>query len=270
MRFIPRSTEEGINVSKEHPLAEAGTLIVAISLFFAAITIVLIFMVEIALYFLSVEKEVALFESWSPEDIVLVAEDDERSKTVDEILRRLSRHYPESPYTFRIKIDDSELMNAMALPGGLIVLTAGLLDVVNTENELAFIIGHEMGHFRNRDHMRALGRSVVLGMLFVAMSGSGAGTAYGTSVADLAVRGFSRNQEVSADKFGLGIVHKEFDHVADSWCFFERINEGEGDFLDLMSYLSTHPSPDDRVDALIMLADENGWPIFGELTPLVW
>ncbi|MCH8137197.1 MAG: M48 family metallopeptidase [Proteobacteria bacterium] len=159
-------------------------------------------------------------------------------------------------------------MNAMALPGGLIVLTAVLLDAVKTENEHAFIIGHELGHFKNRDHMRALGRGVVLGILFVAISGSGAGSNYGASIADLALRGFSRSQEASADEFGLGIVHKEFNHVADSWRFFERIDEGE--LPDLMTYLSTHPSPDDRVDALIMLAGKNGWSITGKLTPLSW
>lgn len=270
MRFIPRSPEEGINVSKEHPLVEAGTLIVGIGLIFAVIAVTLIFLVEIAIYFIPAEKEVALFEDWMPTDIVVVAEGDERSQAVDAILKRLSRHYPDSPYTFRIAIDDSEFMNAMALPGGLIVLTAGLLDAVKTENELAFIIGHELGHFKNRDHMRALGRGVVLGILFVAISGSGAGSNYGASIADLALRGFSRSQEASADEFGLGIVHKEFNHVADSWRFFERIDEYDGDFLKLMSYLSTHPSPDNRVDALIMLAGKNGWSITGELTPVGW
>ena len=270
MRFIPRSPEEGINVSKEHPLVEAGTLIVGVGLIFAVIAVALIFLVEIALYFVPAEKEGALFEDWLPNDIVAVSNDDERSQAVDALLKRLSQHYPNSPYSFRIAIDDSEFINAMALPGGLIVLTAGLLDAVKSENELAFIIGHELGHFKNRDHMRALGRGVVLGILFVAISGSGAGSNYGASIADLALRGFSRSQEASADEFGLGIVHKEFNHVADSWRFFERIDEGEGDLLDLMTYLSTHPSPDDRVDALIMLAGENGWSITGELTPVSW
>ncbi|MCH7899227.1 MAG: hypothetical protein IIC62_07765, partial [Proteobacteria bacterium] len=49
MRFIPRSPEEGINVSKEHPLVEAGTLIVGIGLIFAVIAVALIFLVEIAI-----------------------------------------------------------------------------------------------------------------------------------------------------------------------------------------------------------------------------
>jgi Zn-dependent protease with chaperone function len=270
MRFIPRKPREGINVSEEHPLVEAGTLIIGIGFIFAVITVALIFLVEIALYFVPEEKEAALFENWLPEDIVTVSPNDTRLQKVDAILWRLSQHYPETPYKFRIEIDDSEDMNAMALPGGLIVVTAGLLDALESENELAFILGHEMGHFKNRDHMRALGRGVVLGIMYVAISGSGAGTDLGASVTDLALRGFSRSQESAADEFGLGIVQQEYGHVADSWRFFERIDEGDGELLELMTYLSTHPPPDNRIEALIEYAGANGWSISGGITRLTW
>ena len=270
MDFEPRTPKEGINVSKEHPLVEATTLIVGLSIIFAIIVVALIFMVEIALYFVPVEKEAALFEDWLPEDILTVSPNDERLEKLETVLWRLSRHYPESAYKFRIEIDDSETMNAMALPGGLIVVTAGLLDKVETENELAFILGHEMGHFRNRDHMRALGRGVVISIMFATISGSGAGTELGASIADLTLRGFSRGQEAAADEFGLGIVQQEYGHVANSWRFFERIDEEEHISIEFLTYLSTHPSPDDRVDDLINQAGENGWSVSGDLTPIKW
>jgi len=270
MDFIPRKPAEGINVSKEHPLVEASTLIIALSLIFAVISVALIFAVEIALYFVPEEKEADLFEDWLPEDIVTVAPDDARLAKLETLLWRLSRHYPESPYDFRIEIDDSENMNAMALPGGLIVVTAGLLDEIETENELAFILGHEMGHFRNRDHMRALGRGVVISLVFVAMSGSGAASDLGASIADVALRGFSRRQESLADEFGLQIVQQEYGHVADSWRFFERMDEIDGEYLELLTYLSTHPSPDDRVEDLIEQAGQNGWSISGEIIAIEW
>ena len=270
MEYSPRRPREGINVSKEHPLIEASTLVIALSLIFAVISVALIFAVEIALYFIPEEKEADLFENWLPEDIITVAPDDSRLDKLETMLWRLSRHYPESPYDFRIEIDDSEDMNAMALPGGLIVVTAGLLDEIETENELAFIIGHEMGHFKNRDHMRALGRGVVISLVFIAMSGSGAASDLGASITDLALRGFSRGQESSADVFGLGLVQQEYGHVADSWRFFERMDEIDGEFLELLTYLSTHPSPDDRVAALIERAGQNGWSISGEITAIKW
>ncbi len=270
MKFIPRKPKEGINVSDEHPLVEASALIVGLSLIFAIITVALIFMVEIALYFVPEEKEAALFRNWLPDDITTVSPNDPRLEILESILWRLSRHYPETPYEFRIEIDDSEYMNAMALPGGLIVVTSGLLDKVETENELAFILGHEMGHFRNRDHIRALGRGVVISIMFVAIRGSGAGSDLGVSVADLALRGFGRRQESTADDFGLEIVQQEYGHVAESWRFFERLDEAEGELLEFMTYLSTHPSAEDRVETMINHAGENGWSISGEVTAIDW
>ena len=65
-------------------------------------------------------------------------------------------------------------------------------------------------------------------------------------------------------------MQQEYGHVADSWRFFERINEGDGDFFELISYLSTHPSPDNRVESLIDYAGANGWSISGEITQLTW
>lgn len=270
MKFEPKQAAEGINVSKTHPLAEAGTLIVGLSLIFAIIAIALIFMVEIALYYVPPEKEAALFENWLPEDIETVAPDDARLAKLESMLWRLTRHYPESAYEFRIEIDDSEMMNAMALPGGLIIVTAGLLEKVESENELAFILGHEIGHFENRDHIRSLGRGVVISLLFITISNSG-GADLGATITDLALRGFSRSQESSADDFGLRLVAQEYGHVADSWRFFERIDQDDdAEFLELLTYLSTHPSPDDRVDDLIEIAGSNGWSISGEVTPIDW
>lgn len=270
MNFEPRQPREGINVSKTHPLVEASTLVVGLGLIFATIAVALIFIVEIALYFVPAEKEAALFYNWLPEDILTISPNDERLKTVDDVLTRLTRHYPDSPYEFRIEVDDSEYMNAMALPGGLIVVTSALLDEIETENELAFIVGHELGHFRNRDHIRSMGRGVVLSLFFVAVSGGGAGTDLSATITDLALRGFSRKQESAADEFGLELVQSEYGHVADSWRFFQKIDtEGEGN-LKFLTYLSTHPSPDDRVDAIIAQAGERGWSISGDVTPVEW
>ena len=158
MRFVAKQAKEGINVSDTHPLVEASTLIIGLTAIFIVIALSLIFMVEVALYFVSAEDEADLFGDWLPEDIVTVAPDDERLHETQLLVDRLVEHWPATPYQFRVEIDDSEIANAMALPGGLIIITQGLLDQVESENELAFVLGHELGHFKNRDHLRALGR----------------------------------------------------------------------------------------------------------------
>jgi predicted Zn-dependent protease len=102
------------------------------------------------------------------------------------------------------------------------------------------------------------------------MSSSGAASDLGASITDLALRSFSRKQESSADEFGLGLVQQEYGHVADSWRFFERMDEIDDDFSEFLTYLSTHPAPDDRVEALIEQAGQNGWSISGEIIAIEW
>jgi len=269
VRHVPRQPREGINVSDTHPLVEAGTLIVGLAAIFFAIAVLLVFLVEIALYFVPVEKEVAFFENWLPEDLVTVSPHDERLNQTQHLVDRLAFHWADAPYDFRLEIDDSEIANAMALPGGLIIVTQGLLDEVESENELAFVLGHELGHFRNRDHIRALGRGIVLSMFFAVATGGDVSN-LGLNAADLALRGFSRKQESKADEFGLALVYTHYGHVNEASRLFSRWDESDDSVLNIVSYMSTHPDSGDRVDNLNDMALREGWPVEGSITALKW
>ncbi|MDH3619434.1 MAG: M48 family metallopeptidase [Gammaproteobacteria bacterium] len=269
MKFIPRQPREGINVSDTHPLVEAGTLIVGLTAIFICIALLLIFLVEIALYFVPVEKEVAMFENWLPEDLVTVSPGDERLHQTQILVDRLAFHWADAPYEFRVEIDDSDIANAMALPGGLIIVTEGLLDQVESENELAFVLGHELGHFRNRDHLRALGRGIVLSLFFAATMSNDV-SSISLSVTDLTLRGFSRKQESRADEFGLALVYTHYGHVNEASRLFEKWDDDDSTMLDVVSYTSTHPDAGDRVESLKEQALREGWPVEGVITELKW
>ncbi len=269
MRFVAKQPKEGINVSDTHPLIEAGTLFVGLTAIFIVIALSLIFFVEIALYFVSAEDEAKLFGDWLPEDLVTVAPDDDRLEATQLLVDRLVEHWPDTPYKFRVEIDDSEIANAMALPGGLIIVTQGLLDQVESENELAFVLGHELGHFKNRDHLRALGRGIVLSVFFAVVTGNDV-AGIGIKVADITLRGFSRGQETKADEFGLAVVYAEYGHVDEAWRLFERWNIDDSEFIDLVTYLSTHPDAGDRIVVMRAQAESMGWSTEGEVTPLAW
>jgi Zn-dependent protease with chaperone function len=269
MRHVAREPDPDVNVSKEHPLAEAGTLFAWLGASFVVVVAVLVFFVDAVLYFVPVEVEAEMFDSWLPQDIVTVAYDDERLLRVEALTARLARHYPESPYSFRVEIDDSDQPNAMAFPGGLIVVTTGLLDQVRTENELAFVLAHELGHFRNRDHLRTMGRGLVLSLWLLTAAGGDTAT-YGASLADMTLRSFNRGQESDADAFALELVQAEFGHVAEAWRFFERLAEEGGDASLFAQYGSTHPSSRNRIEDLVDIAEENGWRTSGSVTPIAW
>ena len=269
MRHVPKQPRDDVNVSETHPLVEASTLFVGLSAILVLIVVALVFLIEVALYFIPAEREAALFRSWLPEDIVTVSPVDERLYQTQLLLDRLAFHWGDSPYEFRVEIDDSSDANAMALPGGLIVVTTGLLDQVESENELAFVLGHELGHYRNRDHLRALGRGLILGLLFAVTTGSDV-SSVGINVADLTLRSFNRKQELSADEFGLELVYTQYGHVDEAWRLFERWDDGEDALFDVVGYTSTHPQPEDRIEVLDEYAKSRGWPVSGEVTSLKW
>ena len=269
MKYVPREPRDGINVSKTHPLVEAGTLVAGLSLIFLLVALLLMFMVELALLLVSPEAEARVFQDWKPGDLVAVDADDRRLAEVDALTQRLARHWPESPYRFRVAINDSDMPNAMAFPGGLIIVTTGLLDRVESENELAFVLGHEIGHFRNRDHLRMLGRGLLL-TLSVSALGQGSGSGLGLTIADFTLRGFSRRQEADADEFGLMLVNSEYGHIAEASRFFERIADEYGSDHGFYEYAATHPSPGDRIHEIRELGRQRGWTESGPLAPLQW
>ena len=148
-------------------------------------------------------------------------------------------------------------------------MTQGLLDQVESENELAFVLGHELGHFRNRDQLRALGRVVALSLFFTAVMGSDV-AGIGIKAADLTLRGFSRKQESKADAFGLAIVNAEYGHVSEAWRLFERWGIRDDSMSGFIAYFSTHPDTGDRIWKLQVLAETNAWRLDGVSTPLRW
>ena len=269
MRHVPKQPRDDVNVSETHPLVEASTLFVGLSAILVLIVVALVFLIEVALYFIPADREAALFRNWLPEDIVTVSPVDERLYQTQLLLDRLAFHWGDNPYEFRVEIDDSSHANAMALPGGLIVVTTGLLDQVESENELAFILGHELGHYRNRDHLRALGRGIIFGLLFAVTTGSDV-SSVGINFADLALRSFNRKQELSADEFGLELVYTEYGHVDQAWRLFERWDDGEDALFEILDYTSTHPQPEDRIEVLDEYGKSRGWQVAGDFTSLKW
>jgi len=264
MDFVPKAPREGINVSKTHPLKEAATLILGICGVLVLLFVVLAVSIDVAVRFIPPDMESKVFSSVDLDD-VFEAVADERTEKVQDLVDRLARHWEDAPYTFRAVVIGSDDPNAAALPGGTILVTAALLDDVETENELAFVLGHELGHFKNRDHLRRLGRETVYALAFAAVSGVGGGSIpdLATISKELTSRGFDRGQERAADHFGLEIVYKEYGHVGSAWDFFERLATQALVAKVLVAYLSTHPASDRRIDDLKDFALKQGWALEG-------
>ncbi len=271
MKFDPSIPEDGINVSHTHPLREELLLVGGVAAMGIAVAVVAGVAVDLAAPHIPVELEVRLFSGWFDPGVEADEAVDPREQQLAQLLDRLARHWPENPYVFEITIWDAPEPNAVALPGGVIAVTNGLLEIVESENELAFVLGHELGHFRNRDHLRGLGRGIAFSLLLVALGVGGGGSAVelASLAGQFAQRDFGRDQEIEADRFGLALLAAEYGHVSGAAAFFEHLPEFDGP-LDgtLASYFSTHPLHADRIEALRVTAHEMGWELRGERQPL--
>jgi len=254
--FDPSLPEDGINVSPTYPLREAVVLVVAITGVVAVGAVLLTLLIDRLVAFVPPSLEQRIFSGLvveAPGD----AAPDPRVARVQALLERLLEHWPEHAHPVRVEVLDEALPNAFAFPGGRVILTRGLLDQVESENELAFILGHELGHYRGRDHLSGLGRGLALSLVMAALGG---GAELAGLAAVMAQRGFDRDQEREADAFGLSLVATEYGHVAGAWDLFEHLPDPESVFeRGVGSYLATHPLDDERIAALQALARERDW-----------
>ena len=88
-----------------------------------------------------------------------IVNDKDKQKPLDEILKKMKPYLSEKKIKFKIFILDDSRPNACTTTGGYVYVTTGLLDSINSEDELALIIGHELGHIENH-HTKDIARFI--------------------------------------------------------------------------------------------------------------
>ena len=166
---------------------------------------------------------------------------------------------PDLAYTFRVL--DSQVVNAFALPGGYVYVTRGILAHFNSEDQLAGVMGHEIGHVVARHSAEQMSRQQLAGL------GLGLGSVFSETVreyAEVASFGlqlmflkFSRSQESESDMLGVEYSTKlgyDSNQMAAFFGTLKRMGEQGGESLP--SFLSTHPDPGDRDVRVRQLTEE--------------
>jgi Zn-dependent protease with chaperone function len=266
MKFTPRELAENVNVSPGSPFKELFKLAAALLGLLAAAYLILGLAVDWAAPRLSPGFEEKLAAAFSSR-LRTEAGHEASAQAVQGFLDELQGRCGRLPYRLKAHVESSRDANAMALPGGHIVVTRGLLETVGSENELVFILAHEMGHFAHRDHLRAAGRAMVMlmisGLLFGADSGINEVLGQVLNITELS---FSRGHETAADEFGLKILACRYGHAAGAADFFRRIptDKDPGRFG---HYFSTHPENERRIAHIENIVQEQRVEV-GPLVPL--
>jgi predicted Zn-dependent protease len=172
---------------------------------------------------------------------------------VNKIGQELVPYTHRSHLTYYFAVLDSPVVNAFAVPGGYVYVTRGIMAMMNSEAELAVVLGHELGHVNARHSMSRLSSQTLVGV------GLAAGSAISktfSDVAGLASAGmqilflkYSRDDEREADQLGVDYSRKGGFNPAKMIDFFASL-ENLGDLSGgqtLPGFLSTHPLTSERI-----------------------
>lgn len=151
---------------------------------------------------------------------------------------------------YRVCVTRDSQVNAIALPGGTIVVYTGLLDKISSQNEIAFVLAHELGHFHYRHHLKGMGRALVAMFLSITLLGenSQATDIIFKTIGQVEMK-FSRSQEKAADLFAVELLKKTYGNADGAAAFMKKLAAREERWR-LFYYFSTHPHPAERLEYL--------------------
>lgn len=221
---------------------------------------------------MSEEQEVALGKKAHQQILqqYTVYDDPALQEYVRNIVAELSVQSHRSELDFHATVLDSPQVNAFALPGGYVYVTRGIMAYMNSEAELAGVLGHEIGHVTARHGVRQQSSAQVAGILTAAIAIATKSREVGNAANQAStalIRGYGREHELEADRLGaeylakVGYDPEEMINVVgilkSQEDFDKKVAKEEG--REPRAYhgtFSTHPSNDKRLQEVIRAANK--------------
>ncbi|MCY3868391.1 MAG: M48 family metallopeptidase [Gemmatimonadetes bacterium] len=198
-------------------------------------------------------------------------DDPDCQKAIEGIADLLLKTEQSSPYHMHIILKRDPIINAFAAPGGYIVIHDGLLKKTKSPEELAAVLAHEIQHILQRHSTRAILRELSIGMLLSALSGDAGGLHYALeTVHTLGGLRFRRQDEAEADQKGMQMLQKAKIDPKGMVVFFETLKKEVGDIPRFLSYVSTHPRTEERIERLKQIADQSDYESVALLPDTDW
>ena len=248
MKYTPKELKGNVNISQTSPVREflllLGGLLAVILITYAALGLAVDLVVPHVPH--GIERSLEDLFSGNYKSTEKTA----AGMRLQRLLDDLAKEFPEEQRRYSVYLVPHPEANALAFPGGTIVVFSELMKEAESENELAFVLAHELGHFANRDHLRALGRRLVLLTISAVILGQDSSvTRFLTNSLLTVEMKFSQEQEEMADLWALDLLNRRYGQVAGATDFLERLAEKEKESR-FRYYFATHPHPRDRVEML--------------------
>jgi len=166
--------------------------------------------------------------------------------------QKLIAGLPQNPYQFQFHLlRDGQTVNAFALPGGQVFITAGLLRRLETEAQLAGVIGHEIGHVIERHGAQQMATADFYNSIVSATgvaSGDQRAAALAQYVTQIRQLKYSRGDELEADQWGLKLMaNAGYDprEMLKVMAILKSVSGSSGSEM-----MSTHPLPESRIEKI--------------------
>jgi predicted Zn-dependent protease len=159
-------------------------------------------------------------------------------------------------FPYEVKIIDKDVLNAFAAPGGFIYVYTGLIKYLDAADDLAGVMGHEIAHASERHSVDQMKQQLGTQFLISIALGEGAAADIASLASSFLSLKFGRDDETESDEFSVRYLSSTGYACNGAATFFEKLEEeGSGGPPE---FLSTHPSPANRVENINGLADEVG------------
>jgi predicted Zn-dependent protease len=152
-------------------------------------------------------------------------------------------------YSLNVHVLKSHEINAFAVPGGNIFVYTGIIEKMDSYEELVALLGHEASHVKKRHSLKSICRSAASGFFIAAMFGDISGISAGiiSQADEFRQLQYSRELETEADLEGLKVMH-ENDIDGQGMVRLLQLLEKEAERMPrLMKYVSTHPETEERI-----------------------
>jgi metalloendopeptidase OMA1, mitochondrial len=187
-----------------------------------------------------------------------VSRDAALNERVQRVGRRIAKVSGEPDWDWQFTLFDNPEPNAFALPGGKVGVYTGLFKVARNDDQLAAVVGHEIGHAIARHGAERMSQGILAQLGGVAVGAATGSQAYVDVYSQLATLGvilpYSRTQESEADEIGLMLMAEAgYDprEAIKLWQNFEALGGQRPP-----EFLSTHPSEGTRIERLKELMPE--------------
>ncbi|MDA3052584.1 M48 family metallopeptidase [Campylobacter sp. JMF_01 NE2] len=241
-KFIPSQNEGEQNYSKENHAINFLALGVGLVAVIACVFFALNIFVGVAVKFIPEGKEYKIFKASESERVI----EPKHERLVRQIRTLTSRlnSCAKVKNEYFIVINESKIPNASAALNGALTVNTGLFSHIKSENGLAFVLAHELAHFKHRDHIKGLGNGAVMAILF-GFSDERLSQILGGAIAGK----YSRSQEAAADSEALRILNCAYGHIGGADEFFASAKK-LGDSDTFINLFESHPLLQKRIDAI--------------------